>query len=605
MQRGLVGSEMCIRDRYMGIVMGADDTQRGMMRRIVQQEIKENFNFPNTMKVTSACFLSPSNFAIGTNTGLVRLYEYPNTGRQYFELNMHSAPVSKLLISPNKRFVFSCGEDGVIFLYDLIMKNSMGIEEEKKIEATATIGVIEPMSEVVLVEKGKMKRDQKNLDKLGIKVKELERERRIVEETLLFQHQKKLEELEKEKRNALKELDDRLRVFKKEISKKDNNFSEAYQKMESNHQASILELDAVYRAKIDRERKNYLNLEQKLREDMRRLHQALNQKDKDRELEIIQDHERYEKDLDKLSSKLKEVKEAQFQAEKKYESKLLVREEEHDAEMDQREIHLHKEINLLYETIKAKDNELNQIDAYMRELNEEKRELAIKNQDLVNLQEQLQSKITQNQTDLDKVKNESKKAMEEAKDLNASLTKLKAKYKIGVKDKQTLIDIAKGLKDKLGPAMENNTDMKKRIKEIEEEYTEYMEIIEQQKKASERQESIIQNIKKEMAKREKIIKEKDARLKEIADTIYKYRERVCSDKTVYPEFYRELYHKYVSCIIDSYTDSPDAIDELNKRITYLQEKSSSTDAINKMKKRQLEKMCQSLRTENSKLIKKS
>ncbi len=584
------------------IAFGADEARRGIVRRIVKDDIVDSVQLTGA-RIVSGHFFSENNLAVGTENGLIKFFDYSTgSGKEYSELNLHAGPVSKMLLSPSGNLAFTCGEDGVVFVYG-VKRSQLALEDEKKQDEIATTGMVEALADVVLVEKDKMRREHQGMEKLMAKVEDLDRERKLVEEHLVRQHQKQVEEMELEKRNSLAELEQRIVVLKQELGRKEMQYTETLKKQEANHMASVSDLESVFKTKLDHERKNYMNLEQSLKEEIQKLQDALQKRDEDRVKEVVQDHEKYERDLERLSKKLKEIKEAQSEVERRNGEKLGVQDEEHDKEMDLREVHLSKEINGLKETIKAKDEELNRSELKITELSKDKTDLIHKNQGLVLSHEQAQSQIIKMQVDVERAQKERMEAIEEVAGLKSSLLKVKAKYKMGVKERQTLSELSKGLRDKITPLTEENLKMKNRIREIESEYGEYITIMEQQKKATEKQASLIDQQRVALVSKGEELKKKDKDMEEVRRTIFRYKEKKNTNKRAYEEMFKEMYGKYVAGCEELFVNSPDVTNEIDKQIKYLHEKATSIEANGELKRQQLEKTCKSLRGENTRLLK--
>ena len=72
-------------------------------------------------------------FLMGTrdqNTGSVRISAYPFQQEGVVELQMHSAPISRLAITHDHKYLFSAGEDGLLVIYEL--KDRAGLKKEQQ-----------------------------------------------------------------------------------------------------------------------------------------------------------------------------------------------------------------------------------------------------------------------------------------------------------------------------------------------------------------------------------------------------------------------------------------------------------------------------------------
>eukprot|EP01022_Parablepharisma_sp_SALTPOND_P016958 TRINITY_DN2606_c0_g1_i1.p1 TRINITY_DN2606_c0_g1~~TRINITY_DN2606_c0_g1_i1.p1 ORF type:complete len:1351 (+),score=211.78 TRINITY_DN2606_c0_g1_i1:263-4315(+) len=583
------------------IAFGSDDSKRGVVRHIVKDDIVKSVCLHNSRFVSGQFFYN-KNLVLGTEDGFIKLLEQPLSDKTCFELNMHMGPVSKFLLSPDGHQAFTCGEDGVLFVYTVLLSNPI-IELEQKPEESILFGGEKSITDIVLVERDKLKRDKANLETLMEKVQDLDSERKLVEEHLVRQHERKVAELEQEKNNAMAELEERLGKLREELTKREHHYTDIIRKMEQRHMDAVMDLESVFKAKLDLERQGAMNREQAYKEEIQTLQNTLQQREEEQVKEMVEDHERCGKDLERLSKKLAEIKVAQAEAEKKLHEKMKLQDEEHDKEMDLREANLHKEMAELKTVIKMKDEELNRNDTKIKDLIAERTDLNHRLKDLGMLRDQLQSQIAKLQTDLEKAARGRDEAVEEAKGLESSLLKTKAKYKDRIKECQTLAWTAKGLKDKLAPITEENDKLKTRINEIDAEYAEYMGIMEQQKVAYEKLDSKIHQQEESLAAKAKEIKEWENRFSELRRTIFKYKERKKTEKHAFEEMFTELYQKYVASIEDKMEKPAEVVDELDKQIKHLQDKNKSLEYNAELKIEKLDKMSKHLRSENSKLLK--
>jgi WD40 repeat protein len=100
------------------ITIGSDIAQNGVVRHIVKENIKDSIQVSKSRLISGQLF-SNKNLVVGTEDGIIKLLDNPQAEKPYFELNMHRGPISRLLTSPDYRYAFTCGEDGVLFVYNV------------------------------------------------------------------------------------------------------------------------------------------------------------------------------------------------------------------------------------------------------------------------------------------------------------------------------------------------------------------------------------------------------------------------------------------------------------------------------------------------------
>eukprot|EP01022_Parablepharisma_sp_SALTPOND_P004468 TRINITY_DN120354_c1_g1_i1.p1 TRINITY_DN120354_c1_g1~~TRINITY_DN120354_c1_g1_i1.p1 ORF type:complete len:878 (+),score=144.26 TRINITY_DN120354_c1_g1_i1:1438-4071(+) len=582
------------------IVFGADEGKRGVVRRIHKEDITESYDISET-KIMYAQFLTSDCIIAGTDNGLIKYYEYPST-KPYGELNVHAGPISKILVSPNGQYVFSCGEDGVIFMYSVSLKMEKGHAEEVKGDEIISSTMLDGLSNVVLVEKEKIRAEQKNLEELNLKVNELQNDIKARVKQSKVQWAENVKELEAEKKKALAELEARLSSLKEELSKKEQQHTEAMKKLEASHVNAIADLEAIFKARIDRQKKSYMNLEQSKKEEVRFLNDKLERLKEEKDKELLEEQLRYEKDLERLNRKIKEVKDAQSKAERRFEDKLTLQEEEHGEEMNRREEDLNKEISALKSTIKSKDEAFNKLQSQYKELYEKNLQLDQDNKALREETKQLEGQKKAFQAEAEKARQEKQDTLNEMNELKGNVISLKSKNKEGMKDKQALADVAKSLREKMAPVIEENTNLKTKIKQIEEEYNVTLKIMEKMKDTIVNQDSIIRQLRETDKKRDLTVKKSEENVDRMAQKLYQFKEAQDFDRNAYAFLFKELYAEYVEGHEDKFQKNPEIVGELGRQIQHLQEKKTSLERNNKLKNEQLTKLCVSLRRENAKLI---
>jgi WD40 repeat protein len=582
------------------ITIGSDLAQNGVVRHIVKGEIVKSVQV-HASRLTSGFFLTNKNLAVGTEDGIVKLLDNPLSEKPYFELNMHRGPIGRLLVSPDTRYAFTCGEDGALFVYNVALSDPM-LEADRKAEEFLPASLSEPLADIVLVERDRLREQKKTLDALINKVQDLNKARKAVEEKLFEEHQRDLEELEQEHASALNELELQMNSLKDKLLRQDMSFEQDQANMEKRHMMAVKEVEAAYKEKLDSERKGYMNTEQAAKEDIQFLQGTIEQREKEQERTTKEDNERNTQELNNLAQKLEEIKNAQIEANRRFEEKMKMQDENHDREMDLREITIGNEVVDLKTFIKERDDRLRKEETSIRELTDEKTELQGKVKAQLNFEKQLKDQIAKLQEDLKKLNKDRFSAIDEGKMLKTSLLKTKAKYKNGLKECQVLISTAKGLKEKLNPITEENDKLKSRIVEIESEYAEYMTMMEKQKAVHDKQVSIINEQKKAIEQKEKEVEEWDEQMDYVRKIILNCNKKKKTDRRAYDEMFNELHLNYIVLPDDKPKRPIEEVNEYDRQIKYIHEKNKSTKYITGLKIEQLKINCKHLREENSNLL---
>ena len=99
---------------------GSDMIQNGVIRHIVKNEIIKTVQVHTARLISGFCFPN-GNLVVGTEDGIIKLMLTPLSEKPCFELNAHMGPIGRLLVSPDRKRAFTCGEDGAIFVYNLAL----------------------------------------------------------------------------------------------------------------------------------------------------------------------------------------------------------------------------------------------------------------------------------------------------------------------------------------------------------------------------------------------------------------------------------------------------------------------------------------------------
>ncbi|CAM9256888.1 unnamed protein product [Chrysoparadoxa australica] len=191
------------------------------------------------------------NLICGTSAGAVRAYDWPLTAHpQYDEVQAHSSTVTALRVSPDHNFLFSCAEDGTMFVHVIAMMER-GVEVHCLMEADprnfSVDSVLASQEEIEeqashVAELKKMLEDQKSEHEYALHRKQNEwmEEMKIAaekRETLVASKDALYEELSKKYESTVRE-------HQEELEKKDQYRVQVAQELESQYEHQLAgELD--------------------------------------------------------------------------------------------------------------------------------------------------------------------------------------------------------------------------------------------------------------------------------------------------------------------------------------------------------------------------
>jgi len=186
----------------------------------------------------------------GTELGTVRSYKYPLNG-DFAEIQVHSAPITRLRITYDDAFLFTGSEDGTVYIFDVRDKEGRGAKRDKEMTAFA---------EEILVTKSDLEEKTQNMAELKTKVEEL---------TMQNEYQLRLKDLnynEKLKEATEKftqELDSDKKNYELLLQAKNDmemEYEEKIKQLEERHQQQLQAIEAQYQQKIMAEVERYQSL---------------------------------------------------------------------------------------------------------------------------------------------------------------------------------------------------------------------------------------------------------------------------------------------------------------------------------------------------------
>lgn len=198
-------------------------------------------------------------------------------------MSVHQGEITKIRCSPDGRFVFTCGADGSVFVFQVCEISQEGqifsakqggealeaIEDVQKLNPRAMV-IDENLADVVLVarseietyiaEQRKLQNDLQDLDyKTDFKVQD---ERRRMEK-----EKKEMEIKMNHEISAWARRYEELKTQKSTVEKESTNL---FKNVENNHLKAVEELENLYERKLAFENEKYLQLEQVLMEERMR-----------------------------------------------------------------------------------------------------------------------------------------------------------------------------------------------------------------------------------------------------------------------------------------------------------------------------------------------
>lgn len=176
------------------LVVSGSDNYKGNLRIVNTSDKNETNFYLEDTKLTQVSFIKTNKSKVtgivtGTDKGNLLIFAYPFYDRILDQISAHQGEVTKIIISPDNRFLFSAGSDGTLFIYqigeqNMILENMMmsaggvknnqlmqqmlddNMSSQQQLDDMVNSIVDEALADIVLVKKDEMEKWQRKQDKL-------------------------------------------------------------------------------------------------------------------------------------------------------------------------------------------------------------------------------------------------------------------------------------------------------------------------------------------------------------------------------------------------------------------------------------------------------
>lgn len=280
------------------------------------------------------------------------------------KIKLHIGEVSRLILSPDGKYIISAGVDGTIFMMSItdlssepipgmiapsVPKDSsipgssiqakgqstLASDAKNPINPDSLLTAEEQLAEIVLVKKSLMESWRKSQDNLKVKMEE---ENNKVESSLRnekYAYEGKIAAMEKSKTDLLNDLNRRYEELQaQEAEQKDEN-TQTMKKMELNHLQCMEELQTLYEKKLQYENLAYRRLEKEKGEMQSEYEAELKLLQKQNEEAIDKLLNEFRNNLGKIQEEYEDQKRTADGLKTQYEEKLVQTSDEHEAELEE------------------------------------------------------------------------------------------------------------------------------------------------------------------------------------------------------------------------------------------------------------------------------
>ena len=620
----------CLFDSYESkyLVAGAEGG-RGVFRLCSKDQndkaITEKEFFTEDMRITNIQMLKYHfGFVISNDRGHIMFYEYPLESSQFTTYNVHNNGVNHIRVSPDGKYLFSCGNDGLLGIFQIPEIDKFRFQSLKEVSKddnqrndALSHQILDPLlADVILIDKAEKEELMATIQMLKNELNEKNEKLDQIENKNSMMLQETLAEAEKKRMETIRQMEQRIKIINDERNKEQLEYLNNMKSKEEEYKKSIEEMEHSYSKKLAFESKKYYKLEsekvnqklsyeneiQKLKEMFKEEKQSMNDK--------------FQMDLEALK-KQSEATQKQFDHLKLiFDEKLNQEELDHDEEMKKYEEDTGCEIrklkldNLkLKEFNEMKDSELKKKDENEAKVADEFKALKSKlkeNEIILNEKDSLNEKLISEKTEL----------VNEIKTKEGKIHKQKVKIKDLQKLKHSLTNSMKELKEQIMPKNKEIENLQDKIVNLEEEFNIHLSRMKEQVEELANEKTKIDILHKQVESEEQKKQEFKRLFNEIVSSIYK-----CIQTKTPKEYGREMIKLYQAYCQDELPENlkknTNAIAEFERQLQFVesalesQYKSYIHDKAVNIKKQknmtnenmELIKELNALRVENKELLK--
>ena len=110
---------------------------------------------------------------------------------------------------------------------------------------------------------------------------------------LIRQDEAQIKDIKDDKAKAIDNMELRIKNLDSEIERRKNNYLEMISKTKEDKQAALSDLEIVLKSKLDSDRKNYLIMEQRMKDNIERLKNKIRIRNEEQAKELLDDNGTY------------------------------------------------------------------------------------------------------------------------------------------------------------------------------------------------------------------------------------------------------------------------------------------------------------------------
>merc|ERR1719230_1982464 len=173
--------------------------------------------------------------------GPIRCYKFPLDG-DYIEYQCHSAPATRIRVTYDDQFLFSCSEDGCLFIFDIRKKDRVVSKRDKE--------NVLPFADEILVTRTFLDEKQAQLLELERQVDELSNQIDFQLRHRDSYHKEKMAELEDKYGQEIEQERTKYELLREEKNDMEMEYEENFKNVEEIHAKQIQDLEASFQHKM-------------------------------------------------------------------------------------------------------------------------------------------------------------------------------------------------------------------------------------------------------------------------------------------------------------------------------------------------------------------
>eukprot|EP00743_Colponemidia_sp_Colp-15_P006147 GILK01006607.1.p1 GENE.GILK01006607.1~~GILK01006607.1.p1 ORF type:complete len:1413 (-),score=360.36 GILK01006607.1:147-4334(-) len=575
------------------VITAGLDQGKPMIRQILENDEIRDFSAGGSRIVqlcTTPYFHRDQIVFAATHAGSLRLYPSPLLSSTCDEYNIHSGAVTKIRLSVDGRYLFTCGEDGCIFIFEMrgldlgrngsvMMRSKKAnqdfLEESTPDESTEREPVTdEALAEVVMINRVELDKRQSRIELLESQLEELQSQVEYKLHQREQEYQDKTRADKEQEQMELRRIEERYEQLKGRKNMQEREAAQALQAMELAHMRAAEELESLYERKLAIEAEKYLALDQEKMEMQQGYESRIRSMEKQQEEAIEKLLREFREQAKEAQSEFAKMKSYADETKQKYEEMIAQQEDDHENELStvktKAKEHIDSEKSLAFNL----KGEAQMLKRRYKAVEEEK-------EDVLRMQRETQAEIRGFKRQIDELEKTISVLRQEKKEREDTLKEKEKKiyeYKVKIKDLQKFKHVLdfrlQEMRQTLEPKEIQIDHLKEQLMELESEFEKQLRTVSELETVIEQKNQKIHRLSDDMKHVQEKVTDRDAFISRFTHDLT--RTVTGKEPREWPDELRRLYQTYVKKdAVEKPQKDPESVEEMERQIRYM-ERSIST-----------------------------